>query len=403
MINRLKYHPIKVHFTLLGILAFLIPSGFYQYEGLFIGLLFSNWIFGLKGYKKLKAINTEGKLLIAYFFVILTGLTYASELSSQWQYLLRNVSFLLIPLSFVGFELNLKQITLIKTIFLYSTIVFVTLAIAYALGSYLYTGERTIFLKKAHYSKFLHYGLTRIYEDWHPTYISMFANLSIVFSYDVFYKKKSYVKWVLTTGICLLAILLLNSFIGIISLGTILFIFAIQMMKSKTKRILVVLTTFIAISAFYIINPLNYDKIDKLKTLELKATDVKAERNIINLRLVKWKASYEVFTKSPVLGVSASDLRNELTDYYAKNNQLYAKAQRYTSHNQYMYILASSGIIGLIIFLSILLYPLKSNRETVFFIIIFALFCLSEDVLHRQQGQIYFVFMYAFFSKRITK
>jgi len=126
----------------------------------------------------------------------------------------------------------------------------------------------------------------------------------------------------------------------------------------------------------------------------------KVKRNILNLRLVKWESSYKLFLTSPVIGVTAGDYRDEVVKIYEKEGYEYAAEHRYSSHNQYLYFLASFGIIGFILFLAVLFYPIRYKGEISLFIFVFSLFCLTEDMLLRQQGLVAFVFFYSLLQPR---
>jgi len=71
------------------------------------------------------------------------------------------------------------------------------------------------------------------------------------------------------------------------------------------------------------------------------------------------------------------------------------------SHNQYLSITIAFGIIGLLWFLWILLYPLKINQlykdwRYVAFLIIMAVSMINEDTIESQAGITYYVFFSLF-------
>lgn len=147
---------------------------------------------------------------------------------------------------------------------------------------------------------------------------------------------------------------------------------------------------------------MNYPKIEKIKQTEIEITDKKHERNIINLRLAKWKTSLDVFKKVPLFGVSDGDYKNRMNAQYIINGFLYCAREKYSSHNQFLFILSSKGFLGFSILFLLLLAPFlwhKRNTSLKLLVIICAIFFLTEDVLARQQGLVFFVYFFSLFSK----
>lgn len=389
-----KYNPQKIHFALLIGLAILIPSGFYNFEGLIIALLLANWLFGLKGYSKLVNIPKSTILLSAFFALYMFGLLFTSDISGQTKAITKHLAYVLIPFSFIGFSLDAVNLERVKKVFIWSTIAFVLVAFGYAFFDYLNTGKSTIYVHDSVQSKFTYYGLTRVFDDWHPTYISFFCNLSFIFAYNIYFLRKKYLLSFLIGAVLAVSILLLNSFIGIITFGFLTSFFFIRLFKKSAAKILASSAILVLAFLFYHYNPLNLSKIEKFKKTSISFTDGKESRNILNLRLAKWESSYKLFLTSPLVGVSAGDYRNEVVKIYEKEGYEYATEHRYSSHNQYLYFLASFGIIGFILFLLVLFYPLRYKGQISLFIFVFSLFCLTEDMLLRQQGMVAFTFFY---------
>lgn len=111
----------------------------------------------------------------------------------------------------------------------------------------------------------------------------------------------------------------------------------------------------------------------------------------IAMRLEYWKLGWGIFIESPLLGVGTGDIKKEYQEaYQASNSTLKLKYQR-RSHNQYLSILISLGVIGLILFLISILYPVfKYNGEFkllyITSILIFLTSMLWEDTIESQAG-----------------
>ncbi|MEO9512905.1 MAG: O-antigen ligase family protein [Flavobacteriaceae bacterium] len=397
----------KVHFILLLIFSAVIPSGFYRFEGIGLVLLLASWIFLAKGYQKLKTIGHPLLLLILFYLLMILGLFYTNDVNSQWQYLGRKIGMLLIPLIFVGTNLDEGSIEKLKKAFIFSSIFFVFVADCYAVFDFLTTGESEIFISPSIYNKFTYYGLTRVFTDWHPTYVSLFLNLTLVFCNEIFYKKKKYPVWVLIGLFSILNIFLLNSFIGIFTFFILSILFLLKVFKKRKGFFVVLAAVMIGFGiAIYTLNPFQYAKIDKLKETPLKITDRKEERNVLTLRLAKWKSSIEVYAQAPILGVTNGCYMDELYQQYVRNGFEYCAKQRYSSHNQYLYTLTSNGFFGLLLLGVILTVPLwlkTYDKSLIPFTMIIGCFFLTEDLLARQQGMFFFVFFYVLLTQSTSE
>lgn len=122
--------------------------------------------------------------------------------------------------------------------------------------------------------------------------------------------------------------------------------------------------------------------------------------NSIIQRFELWRASIEIIKKNPVIGVGTGDVPQAFKQQLmAMHSDLSHTSLR--SHNQYLSITIAFGIIGLLWFLWILLYPLKINQlykdwRYVAFLIIMAVSMINEDTIESQAGITYYVFFSLF-------
>ena len=395
------YNPNKAHIVLLIILAIIIPSGFYNVEGIIIPLLFFNWLLFIKGYKRLNRMPVGTALLFCFFMLYLIGFFITDNLDSQLKATTQHLSYILIPFSLIGVELPKKHLENIKRGFIWATLTFILIAFGYALFDYLNTGKSTIYINNSVQSKFRYYGLTRVFKDWHPTYVSLFCNLALVFTYNIYIKKRRYIIAGIITITLVITILLLNSFIGILGLWAIVSLYFILLIKVFWKRIVVVLVVIGLMLSFYHFNPFNFSKIERFKATKISIVDTKVKRNILNLRLAKWQVSYNLFKTAPFFGVTPGDYRGEMVELYKEEGFDYAADRKFSSHNQYLNILASFGLVGFVLFLTIIIYPLRFGGEMAMFLLVFSLFWLTEDLLLRQQGIVLFSFFYSILQLKV--
>jgi hypothetical protein len=116
-------------------------------------------------------------------------------------------------------------------------------------------------------------------------------------------------------------------------------------------------------------------------------------------RLEFWRAGWHVWSNNFWLGVGAGDTDRELKAAYVEINSPLDEKFRLRPHNQFLSVAVATGIFGLLIFLTSLIYPflLKGKGLSVLYLIFFYLAFFSffsEDTLETQAG----VTFYAFFN-----
>ncbi len=115
-----------------------------------------------------------------------------------------------------------------------------------------------------------------------------------------------------------------------------------------------------------------------------------------------WKAALRIIKENVVFGVGTGDIKNAFELQYDKMNSPLSKESRLRSHNQYLSIAVSFGIVGLIWFLITLFYPMILKGKTfdylyVTFLLIAIISFLTEDTLETQAGVTFYAFFNSFF------
>lgn len=395
------FHKIQ----LIGVksLAFLIPSGIYFLEAPILVFLFLNWAFGVKGYVALKQMPLNFKLLIGFFLLYVLGFFYTTDLSEHSKEMTKHLAYIFLPICLVGLNINQNTVSLIKKVFIVSTILFLLYAISYAFFDVLITGKTTIYLKDSIYSKYTSFGLTRVFKNGHPTYSSFFCSVAVIFSYFEYICKKKYMLGLIFTALLLIFSVILNSITGIFTIALVLILLVNLRLRNRLLKTLFP-TLFIVIATSTIIyNPLRLDKIEKLRTYNFQTLSGEKNQNIFNLRATYWKHAIKVFKSSPIFGTSAGDYRKQLVLSYKNSNFKYAAKNNASAHNQFLTTFTSFGLVGGIYFLYLVFYPLIVSKEARMFILVFCLFSLTEDMLLRQQGIFAFAFFYTLLAQNKNK
>lgn len=112
-------------------------------------------------------------------------------------------------------------------------------------------------------------------------------------------------------------------------------------------------------------------------------------------RLLSMQYGLTVADKALVLGVGAGDIRDKMVEQYEMHTQS-DKVQSKMPHNQYIYFLAATGIVGLAIFMVSAIYPWMSRGRyknllfTVFLSMMMVSF-MAEHTLEIQLGTAYYL------------
>jgi O-antigen ligase len=130
--------------------------------------------------------------------------------------------------------------------------------------------------------------------------------------------------------------------------------------------------------------------------------------NSTNIRYSIYKTSFLLIKSSPFIGYGIGDFNDQLKIEYKKNNY-FLLSKEYNSHNQYLSFLLIGGFPLLFLYLYFLYYNINlsiSNENYLLIVVLsfYSIVMLSENILERENGVIFFSFLINFFAlKNYTK
>jgi len=128
----------------------------------------------------------------------------------------------------------------------------------------------------------------------------------------------------------------------------------------------------------------------------------KADGHSVAMRLEFLKAGVAIAKANWLVGVGTGDTKEAFAQQYEHMRTTLAKEWRHRAHNQYLTLLISFGVVGLLGSLFAWCWPawrLGAWRDPYFiaWAIIFGISCLTDDTMETQVGATFFAFYYALF------
>lgn len=201
----------------------------------------------------------------------------------------------------------------------------------------------------------------------------------------------------------ILFIALLSSKIGLIVLLLILFsatIYSIIKISNWFIRAGIILLPLLVI--VLILQTDIYERIDRAIQSMTTTQNLNQNEESTALRITAIKTTVELIKNNWLFGVGTGDVWGDLRRYYFVDGKSGCLKEKVIPHNQYLNSFAKHGIIGLLILLVLLFYPLlksyrRKNWLALSFMLLLIINCSVEDVFEVQNGVVFASFFYACF------
>ncbi len=328
-----------------------------------------------------------------FFFVLALRMLLTGQIVSEINNFSAALPLLLTPLPFFfsNFYLSNKEIG--KIMFSYVTAsLLLGVSIIGTIGYF-------IIIDKNFSSGLVRQALDNsIIRELHPIYVSLIFIFAIFILLKKSIIKKS--KLAFASGVFLISmVFLIESRIGIISMIIILLYFICCANISLVKRLLLFSSLAFFAGTTIVMFPSIKNKFERLYFSELTLPNKKWPTSP-QIRIGIYTCAFNTFLESPWLGygVVTSNIRlNECYNRYQNFQKI-----EYNTHNYFLFVLISSGFVGLIFFILFLFFMFKCLRkgkpsEGTLLLIIFCLFLLVENILSRSVGVMVYVFFVSAF------
>ena len=238
-----------------------------------------------------------------------------------------------------------------------------------------------------------------------PTYACLYFGFAIIL---VLLQIKDFVKgrWMIfgMLGFLLFNMLLLSAKMPLLATGgilTILFIRnRISIRKGKKRNLWLISSGFLIV----ILGLLFFTRWGEILTAIRSNPSVKKE-NTLDVRKMITQGDLDLASEHFVAGVGPQNLQKKLDQCYYQFEGNAFDRHNFNTHNQYFDYLLSYGIMGLIVLLIVVIVPLyKAIRGgdaiLMSFIVLIMLCMLTENILSRQAGIVFYAFFNALLLNR---
>lgn len=395
-----------------------------------IGIILLALVWIIEGQWREKWYNfTQNKIILltsSFFLIHVLGLFYTQNIDRGLNILLDYAPLVVFSLVLCTIDpLKKQQLKAIIAVFVLACFVATLLCVGYALQ--IYFSPESLYHATCDY---WFYDLFTRPISMNSIYFSLylgFCVFSIGYYLFEYAHKTSLVKNILLVvwiGYFIGIMLLLTSRTTLITtllLGAINYVFYV-LQKKRTFHFLlpVVLCPAIAIGIIMHSSFLS-QRFSDIKNLTAEAvTQDQQQRQAVNLpwtsssaiRLAIWQSSMEIIENNFFTGVGTGDTQDELVRMYNKNNFIFDKGYRHhNAHNQFIQTMVTIGIPGLLLLVGIFMVSFAQawKQRSYFymtFIIYIALNCLTESLLQRQKGIVFFslinflIFFYFHYQSR---
>jgi O-antigen ligase len=335
-------------------------------------------------------------LLILPYLLLAISLVYSSNISRGLYVLEKKIPLLLFPITLGTLPLISKEkVIRLLWIACASTLAAVFLCLGFA--AYRYTQGVP--------DSFFWVSLLKPLELHHPAYFGLCLNFLIFFLTFYLFEGHPDSKLqkiiIALISIFVVFLVLLSSKLQLVITCLMVGYFVFRYRKKISFYAFLGMAVFIAGSMAWF-GTTNYAlyRFGKITTLQYKIDAPPPEFNEVTIRLALLECTLEVIKKTPVIGVGAGDVDDELDKVYRELDYKFGYMDKQNPHNEYSSQLLATGLIGLITFLAILATTFTASIKRHshvygFFLILFALSFLFESMLEKQKGIVLYALLNA--------
>jgi hypothetical protein len=339
------------------------------------------------------------------------GVFYTPDFDNGISTLGQKLSFVILPLvAITGKPLNNSAIRFLKFSFIYSCLLIIVVSTAVAIFNFFSSSGAANFdantaanyssLHSSESALWMYFSYIQLlhWADLHPAYFSMYLVFCLTILFTEKANSKAEMIWHFVIGAVIGGfVAMLASRMAIIALFLSM-VFLIS--KRKNLPVFQIITTAAIFILLAWLNPVTrFRVVEEPMTTTYKVNSSIDQWNSVSYRLLEWQGSLSVINSHLLFGVGTSGWKSAMKDFYSNFNAS-TVGLTYNSHNQFLQTWMENGLFALIalafcIFGSV--FGPKVDPAYITFILIFSLMCMTESILDRQKGIVFFTMFQSLF------
>ena len=387
-LTKLKY---KANYYVLLLLAFVIPLERKFAPPLIILLLLTSLI-----NNRFKELKGRKVLLFAGLYLLyVVGVFYSLNKAVAYNNLVEKLSLIVFPLIMYIMNINLKEkLNNVLYSFIDGVVISAVISVIISVIKYYFLLDTSMFFY-GNSSSFLH-----------PSYYAMYACFALLISYVFIFNQargKGLIKPMLLILFLSITILFSASKTGLIAMLIIHFsatVFWVVKSKKYIQGLIVVLFIFASLLMMYRSSSFLKYRVNEL--IKVTTSGNTSGGSTTAARIDIWKLSIDLVKEKPILGYGTGDVKDVLIKTYIEKGYDDFAKKKLNTHNQFLQTSIALGLVGGVYLLLMLIIPLffsvqqKSYLYT-FFILLIILNFLTESMLERQAGIVFYCFFNTLF------
>lgn len=358
---------------------------------------------------------TKEKLKLLFPLLLMTGLyfghyPFSENMAEAWFKIEKKGLFLFLPLIICcsSYKMNKAQMKLVLILFCLSALLFFSIAHVQFINMVLESVDVGMYTDFSSY--FSHPNFEYNYRIWlgdlwhiHPTYLGLIIDMSILIGLGFLVQKKNPtavkvlgVFSVVIGGGFLLLIASRMAILSLICVGVLIGVVALK--KYRLPVLFVGVSMFIGLTFFLAKTNSRVKEVFETK-MELPTVE---NFNSVNIRVGIYSCATDLLKNNWLLGHSPGDVEDELYACYDSKKMTFISDRGYNTHNEFMNQLLGFGCLGVVWLLWLLVVAFKRAFESenylfIGFLVLFTMTCLTENVLERHHGTMFFSFFFSLF------
>lgn len=389
-------------------------------NNIFIALLIISWLSSGNWDKKIDNLrhNKLFYLFSSLFIINIIGLAYTNYFDSGLAFIERRLTIFVFPLVLLSSKHILTSYN-VRALLVAFSLVMVGGSLFSHINIFTELINKNQPILAIFGSPYTHTGLSQ-YTNFHAGYFSMYNSFAVFILLYYSYLANSMVRKAvgfLLSFYLLFFNLMLASRIGLIAMILIIVFLALYYIITTKKTKLILWLVFFIITIPLIIGIFSpsikkrlYENPKEVLTMDAYTITTKNFQRLgsILFRIQIYDCSFSLL-KYPnfIWGYGTGGSDGALQKCYAQKEYGWVAARKFNSHNQYLDQLLQHGLLGVIIFVWVIMYPLKRAfiaKEWLYavFLMLISISALTENILNVQKGVVFYSIFNAILASKYS-